>query len=127
MKTSILIVDDQALICLGLERLLSDEYIVHKASNGKEALEIFSQNSDIKIILTDIMMPVMDGTEMIEKVRIDNKQVTIIAMTAVFSGEVISEIMEKGADMCLTKPVDIPQLQATLRKSLKTNTSTETH
>jgi CheY-like chemotaxis protein len=94
MKPSILIVDDQYPICYGLERLLSAEYVIHKALNGMEALEIIRHNSDIDIILTDIMMPVMDGIEMIEKVRLDNKDIIIIAMTAVFSGEKINEVIE---------------------------------
>jgi two-component system response regulator (stage 0 sporulation protein F) len=119
MKPSILIVDDQYPICYGLERLLSEEYVIYKALNGMEALEIIRHNSDIDIILTDIMMPVMDGIEMIEKVRLDNKDIIIIAMTAVFSGEKINEVIEKGANQCLMKPLDIPQLELTLKKSIE--------
>ena len=119
MKPSILIVDDQYPICNGLERLLSAEYMIYKAFNGEDALEIIRQHSDIDIILTDIMMPVMDGIEMIEKVRLDNKDIIIIAMTAVCSGEKISEVIEKGANQCLMKPFDIPQLELTLKKSIE--------
>jgi CheY-like chemotaxis protein len=119
MKPSILIVDDQYPICYGLERLLSEEYVIYKALNGMEALEIIRHNSDIDIILTDIMMPVMDGIEMIERVRLDNKDIIIIAMTAVFSGEKINEVIEKGANQCLMKPLDIPQLELTLKKSIE--------
>jgi CheY-like chemotaxis protein len=72
------------------------------------------------------MMPVMDGIEMIENVRLDNKDVIIIVMTAVFSGEKITEAIEKGANQCLMKPVDIPQLKATLKKSLDNNKSAGT-
>jgi YesN/AraC family two-component response regulator len=118
MKPSILIVDDQYPICNGIGRLLSPEFIIHKAFNGKDALEIIRQNSDIDIILTDIFMPVMDGIEMIERVRLDNKDIIIIVMTGVFSGEKISEVIEKGANQCLMKPLDIPQLESTLKKAL---------
>jgi len=119
MKPSILIVDDQYPICYGLGKLLSAEYVIYKAANGKDALEIFRQNSDIDIILTDIMMPVMDGIELIENVRLYNKDVIIIVMTAVFSGEKINEVIEKGASQCLMKPIDIPQLKLTLKKSIE--------
>lgn len=118
MKPSILIVDDQYPIRYGLEKLLSAEYVIYKAYNGKDALAIIRQNSDIDIILTDIMMPVMDGIKMIEKVRFGNKDVIIIAMTAVCSGKNISEIIEKGANQCLDKPLDIPQLKLILKKSI---------
>ncbi len=126
MKPSILIVDDLYSICYGLGRLLSEEYIIYKALNGKDALEILWQNSDIDLILTDIMMPVMDGIEMIEKVRFDNKDIIIIAMTAVFSGEKISEVIEKGANQCLMKPLDIPQLELTLKRSINNKKSAGT-
>ena len=89
-----------------------------------DALEVIRGNSDIDIILTDIMMPVMDGIEMIEKVRLANKDVIIIAMTAVYSGEIISEVIEKGANQCLMKPIDIPQMKLTLKKSMENKKST---
>jgi CheY-like chemotaxis protein len=118
MKSSILIVDDQKFICEGLERLLSDDYIIYKAFNGKEALDIIKQNSDIDVVLCDIMMPVMDGIELIEKVRSENKDIIIIVITAVYSGEKITNAMDKGANQCLMKPFDIPQLMQTLNKAL---------
>ena len=77
MKHSILIVDDEVLICNSLERLLSDKYIIFKAFNGKEAIDIIGQNSNIDVVLSDIMMPVMDGFELIEKVRFENKDIII--------------------------------------------------
>ena len=116
IKPSILIVDDEELIRYSLARLLSDEYITYEACNGKEALEIFRQNGKIDIVLSDIMMPVMDGIELIEKVRAENKDIIIIAITAVYSGKNVTEVLEKGADQCLTKPFDIPQLMLTLIK-----------
>lgn len=116
MKPSILIVDDEKLIRYSLARMLSNEYITYEACNGKEALEIIRENKNIDIVLTDIMMPVMDGIELIEKIRAENKDIIIIAITAVYSGKNISEVLEKGADQCLTKPFDISQLMLTLIK-----------
>ncbi|MHA2219941.1 MAG: response regulator [Candidatus Hodarchaeales archaeon] len=118
MKSSILIVDDQKIICEGLERLLSGEYIIYKAFNGKEALDIIKQNSDIDVVLSDIIMPVMDGIELTEKLRSENKDIIIIVMTAVYSGEKITDAIDKGANKCLMKPLDIPQLMQTLNNAL---------
>ncbi len=120
MKPSILIVDDEKFICNCLARLLSAEYITYKAFNGREALDIIRRNSSIDIVLTDIMMPVMDGIEMIENVRLKNKDIIIIAITAVYSGEKVSDAIEKGANQCLTKPVDISRLKLTLKKLIET-------
>lgn len=116
MKPSVLIVDDNELICFSLERLLSEEYITYTAFNGREGLDILRRNSTIDIVLTDIMMPVMDGIEMIEKLRSENKDVIVIAITAVYSGEIVSEVIEKGANQCIMKPFDIPELKMTLKR-----------
>ncbi len=119
MKPSILIVDDEKLICMTLERMLSSDYTVYKASNGQEGLDIISRNGKIDIVLSDIIMPVMDGFEMIETVRSENPDMIIIAMTAIYSGENVTKVMEKGADAYLLKPFDIDQLEQTIKKLLK--------
>jgi CheY-like chemotaxis protein len=126
MKPSILIVDDHFSICCSLGKLLYKDYTIYRALNGKDALEIYWKNSDIDIILTDINMPIMDGFELIEKVRIDNKDVIIIAMTAISTDEQISEVMAKGANQYLSKPLDIPELELTLKKSLENRISVRT-
>jgi CheY-like chemotaxis protein len=119
MKPSILIVDDHFSICCSLAKLLYKDYTVYRAFNGENALEIYKKNRDIDIILTDINMPVMDGFELIENVRIYNKNVAIIAMTALNTDEQIRKVMAKGANKCLSKPLDLPQLKLTLKESLE--------
>jgi YesN/AraC family two-component response regulator len=119
MKPSILIVDDEKLICMTLERMLSPDYAIYKASNGQEGLDIIRGNGNIDIVLSDIIMPVMDGFEMIETVRSENPDIIIIAMTAIHSGKNVTKVMEKGADAYLLKPFDINQLEKTIKKLLK--------
>ena len=119
MKASVLIVDDEKVICDGLERLLSGEYTVYKALNGSLALEVLREHSGIDVILCDIMMPVMDGIELIEKARSVRKDVIIIAITGLYSGEKICEAIEKGADRYLLKPLDISQLESTIKNLLE--------
>ncbi len=119
MKPSILIVDDEKLICMTLERMLSSDYTVYKASNGQEGLDLIRRNGKMDIVLSDIIMPVMDGFEMIETVRSENPDIIIIAMTAIYSGENVTKVMEKGADAYLLKPFDIHQLKQTVKKLLE--------
>ena len=126
MKPSILIVDDEKLICMTLERLLSSDYTVYTASNGEEGLDIIRRNGNINVVLSDIIMPVMDGFKMIEMVRSENPDIIIIAMTAVCSGENVTKVMEKGADAYLLKPFDIPQLEYTIKKFLMNKISSRT-
>ena len=116
MKPSILIVDDEKLICMTLERMLSSDYTVYKASNGQEGLDIISSNGNIDVLLSDIIMPVMDGFEMIETVRSENPDIIIIAMTAIYSGKNVTKVMEKGADAYLLKPFDLSHLEQTIKK-----------
>ncbi len=123
MKPSILIVDDERLICISLERLLSDDYIVYKAPNGKEGLDIIRSQGNIDVVLSDIMMPVMDGIEMIETVRSENRDIIIIAMTAVYSGENVTEVLEKGANAYILKPFDVPNLERKIKKLLENKNS----
>ena len=119
MKPSILIVDDENLICLSLERLLSSDYTVYTASNGQEGLDFIRRNGDIDIVLSDIMMPVMDGLEMIEKVRSENRDMIILAMTAAYLGENVTGVMEKGADAYILKPFEVDHLKNTLTKLIE--------
>ncbi len=51
--------------------------------------------------------------------RLENKDIIIIAITAVYLGEIVTEVLEKGANQCLMKPFDIPQLRQTLKKLIK--------
>ena len=119
MKPSILIVDDEKVICEGLERLLSAEYKIYKSYNGKEALDILRRHSEIGIVLCDIMMPVMDGIEMIKKVRSEHKDITIIAISGSYVDENVYDAIEKYADIHFMKPVDILQLERTLKNLLE--------
>ncbi len=119
MKPSILIVDDENLICMSLERLLSSDYTVYTAANGQEGLDIIRRNGDIDIVLSDIMMPVMDGLEMIEKVRSENRDMIILAMTAAYLGENLTGVMEKGADAYILKPFEVDHLKNTLTKLIE--------
>ena len=119
MKPTILIVDDDKTTCKGLERLLSDDYVTYKAFNGMEAIDTYNQHGEeIDIILCDIVMPIMEGTEMIERIRAENKNVVIIVMTALYSSDKVHDAIAKGANDYLIKPLDIPELETILRNSL---------
>ncbi len=75
MKPSVLIVDDEEVICNGLARLLEDNCITYKAFNGREAIEILDKHGDIDVMLCDIKMPEMEGIETIEKIRSYNEKI----------------------------------------------------
>lgn len=116
----ILIVEDDANLRMLMQMRLKTKYDVVTANSGTEALEIF-ENENIDLIVTDIMMPGMDGYTMVENLRARRHITPVIMLTAKDS------IMDKGrgfavgTDDYLTKPVNFEELtwriDALLRRS----------
>ncbi len=119
MKPSILIVDDEILILKSLARLLSPDYTVYQASSGREALHVLEENKGIELVLSDIKMPEMGGIELLDKIRSDNRDTAVILMTAFYGDELLLSVKRKGAYDCLFKPLDLNELQTTLKNALR--------
>ncbi|MDP2562350.1 response regulator [Psychrobium sp. 1_MG-2023] len=114
----VLIVDDDLRNTFALSKALRKHNLtIELADNGQTALDKLAENSQIDIVLMDIMMPVMDGYEAMQKIRQQDqfKQLPIIALTAKASQEDRRKCMEAGASDYLTKPVNIDALVAMMR------------
>lgn len=115
MTKHILIVDDEESIREMMSFLLSDTgYEVLTASNGKEALEILNLvHTDL--IITDIIMPDMEGLEFIRRVKRERKLSTkIIAMSG--SGQdYLNVALKLGANFTIQKPFDITHMLAAIQ------------
>ena len=106
-KIKILIVDDEPDIIEILKVNLENEgYKVFSAENGKEALKLADQHLPNLIIL-DLMMPIMDGIEACEHLRMDKKFNNTLIMFLSARGEDYSQVaaFESGADDYVTKPI----------------------
>ena len=106
-KIKILIVDDEPDIIEILKVNLENEgYKVFSAENGKEALKLADQHLPNLIIL-DLMMPIMDGIEACERLRMDKKFNNTLIMFLSARGEDYSQVaaFESGADDYVTKPI----------------------
>jgi DNA-binding response OmpR family regulator len=120
MGEKILIVDDDAtmvnLLCTILE---IDGFEANSALSGKEAFEILP-NWLPDLVLLDIMMPEMDGFEVLARLRGSptTKKVPIIMLTARTDDKDIFEGWKRGADEYVTKPFDPRQLVDTIRTVL---------
>lgn len=104
---SILVVDDNPAMATALADVLEVKgYTVHKASSGKEALEIL-KGHPVEILLTDVIMPEMNGLELYRVTRKKYPTLITIFMTAYAADDLIQQGMAEGIKTVLTKPVDI--------------------
>ncbi len=118
---TVLIVDDNPDMRDFLTFLLEKHYTVHCAENGKEGLEAVNTISP-DIIITDVMMPVMDGHKMTSILKNDDihRHIPVIMLTAKSEMAHKLEGFEHGADDFLTKPFNSKELIARIRTLLKT-------
>ena len=119
-KPCVLVVDDNLDARQFLQRSLADEYRVLVAANGKEALHLLAHNDDVNIIVSDVMMPVMDGLALFRHLRGDIRfsHIPVILLTAKSSEENIVAGLEEGADDYITKPFSLAVLRLRIRKIL---------
>lgn len=81
------------------------------AGNGKEGLELFNSDNEFDLIITDLAMPVMDGSEMIKSIRENNLTIPILITTAFGSkNEEMLELEKIGIDGYIMKPLDMMKL-----------------
>lgn len=113
MRSSILIVDDSPTIIHIVSSVL-EEYHMHFALNGKEALKILQQNKDIDLILLDIEMPEMDGYEVIKhlKANPETEDIPVIYLTVKSDVEEEAKGLELGAVDYIKKPINSAVLRA---------------
>ncbi len=117
----ILIVDDMPSNIHLLVAALKSEYRIKTALNGSDALELASRDDRPDLILLDMMMPEMSGTEVMRELRANRKTagIPVIFVTADNSEQSQLEALELGADDYLTKPVLIAALLLRVRNLLK--------
>ena len=111
-KTKILVIDDEPNIVQTLQdRLEMNEYIVVTAGNGKEGLEI-ALIEEPDIILLDVIMPIMDGHEMLEALRKhpEGKDIAVIMLTARSQTKDITRANACGIEDYIVKPFDLSEL-----------------
>lgn len=86
------------------------------ANNGEEGIEIIRNRQDIDLILMDIQMPIMNGFEAAELIRGFDKEVIIIAFTAIYLFKNEKQAIEAVLNDCLQKPINYYELSALLIK-----------
>ena len=118
----ILVVDDEARMRKLVKDFLSIKgFIVLEAEDGEEALKVFDANKDVKLILLDVMMPKMDGFEVLEAIRQYSK-VPVMMLTARSEERDELKGYKLGVDEYITKPFSpkilVARVEAVLRRTM---------
>jgi DNA-binding response OmpR family regulator len=123
--SKILIIEDDASLRLGLEQgFLSEGYVVESAGDGKKGLET-ALTCGADLIVLDLMLPGMDGFEILRRLRADQLETPVIVLTA--RGEVEDRVagFEHGADDYVVKPFSVRELLLRVAAVLKRYSGSE--
>ena len=114
----IMVVDDEASICNNVEKILKkSNYAVTRASSAKEALDILAKES-FSLMISDIVMPEMNGLELLKMVKKEWPVTRTVMMTAYASTDTAVKAIRMGALEYLPKPFTPDELRATVENAL---------
>ena len=117
-KSKILVVDDEPGMRTFLEIILRKEgYSVETAADGMKALDNINNNV-FDLAILDILMPVMNGIEVLKRIIEKSPETTVIIITAFASHETAIEAMKLGAYDYITKPFKIDEIKLVIKKAL---------
>lgn len=119
--TNILVVEDNEELLQLMKNILSKQYNIIISRNGHEALELVESHK-IDIIISDVMMPKMDGLELCRRMkqRIETSHIPIILLTAKSNAEDRIECYNAGANGYIAKPFDLKVLEARINNFIST-------
>ncbi len=119
MTGSIIVVDDERSIRIGLQGLLSKEgYHVQAAGSGEEAL-LMLEDQSVDLVLTDLRMPGLDGVGLLKKIKEQFPTTLVMMMTAYGSEKIAVEAMKAGAHDYIVKPFDNDEVKLLVRQALE--------
>jgi len=116
-KSTILVVDDEEIIRDLCSRALKD-YRVLEADNGRDALQILN-HEHVDLILVDVMMPIMNGLDLLQQVKDRDAEQLVIVMTGYADKEIILRALKARADDFIQKPINLLQLKTTIAQALE--------
>ena len=120
-KITILVVDDEPVARDTIAELLVEAgYRVLSAPGGRNALEILEQQTGIDLIVSDLMMPQIDGIALTKEIRGMGLNIPIIVITGFATIELAVETMKAGAADFITRPFNNEQIKITIKKVLET-------
>ena len=127
MAMKVIVVEDEAKVASFISRGLEEEgYSVDVAYDGKEGLELIKASS-YDIVLLDLMIPEIDGLEVLRRMRSWGVNTPVLIITAKSSKEDVVKGLDTGSDDYLTKPFSFDELLARIRALLRRSKQADTH
>lgn len=120
-KTILYVEDDEYIGNATIATLKLFKMKVLYANNGQVGLNIFKENKDIDLVLTDIKMPILDGLTMIEEMKKIDFLIPSVITTAYKEVDFLQKSIELGVSSYAIKPIDIYQLRESLIRAIEPN------
>ena len=117
-KDTILVVDDELGVRQSFKVVLKDRYDVILSETGTEALKILSKRS-VDLVLLDILLPDMDGIEILKRIKKTDAETDVIMVTAVNDVQTAVKAIKTGAYEYIIKPFVVDELLALIRRALE--------
>lgn len=117
MSQTILLVDDDSDFRQELKESLS-EYRVMEASSGEDAIRLLKRPNEIDLVILDVMMPGVSGTDVLREMKKISPELGIIILTGFSSKDVAIEALKGRADNYLEKPIDIEKTKVVIEELL---------
>lgn len=120
LATALLVDDNEDIVYLLRLLLLRDGFIVHTATNGREAKEFIANSKPTDIVITDLMLPYVSGFELITQIREDSnwKNVPVIVLSGKVTERDAVRALDIGANDYVTKPYNPQELSARIKRHL---------
>jgi DNA-binding NtrC family response regulator len=124
-NAKIMVIDDEESMCRFMQIMLQKEgYDVTSTVSSKEALEEM-KGKDYDLVIADLMMPEMNGLELLSRAKSIHPDINFIVMTAYASVDTAIEALKKGAFDYITKPFKVDEIKIAIKKSLTQKRITE--
>jgi len=117
---TILLAEDEPIVRAAMQTMLQHlGYQVLAAANGQEALEIYAAQQDrIALVLSDMVMPDMDGPALFTALKAKNPRIKVVLMSGYHPGENKTELLKQGLADCFQKPVSLEALSQIIKKAI---------
>ncbi len=120
-RARVLVIDDDVLVAESLRRVLSDEFTVAAVTLPQEALEQLAGGDSYDVILCDVMMPIMNGIELRERVEAvaPEQAARMVFITGGILVPRVRALLESVPNAWLEKPIDLEGLRELIRRRIR--------